>query len=150
MVWATLSLSPNSSLLTPKNPRATYFYYKICCAPPPTTLSLCLPVCLPSPPLLFSSHICQLNVLCWLPATCSPPPSHHHLPPDFSERTINCKAFEKPAWGKTQDDAGSLSIPFTCPSPLFYKIAPSFDTTHISIQKHTLTWAFFQHRAVLQ
>lgn len=150
MVWATLSLSPDSSLLTPKNPRATYFIIKF-------VVHLRPPLCHSASLSAFLLLLCSFHPI-FASWTCSagwlqrgrPPPRHHHLPPDFSERTINCKAFEKPAWGKTQDDAGSLSIPFTCPSPLFYKIAPSFDNTHISIQKHTLTWAFFQHLAVLQ
>lgn len=149
MVCAKLSPSPNSSLPTPKNPSAPYFILKfvVHLRPPlchSASLSAFLLLLCSFHPI-FASRTCSAGWLQHVPPT----PSHHHLPLDFNERIINCKAFEKPGWGKTQDDAGSLSIPFTCSSPLFYKIALSFGNTHISIQKHILTWIFFQHCAVL-
>lgn len=149
MVWAKLSSSPNKSLLTPKNPRATYFILKfavhlrllLCHAASLSAFLLLLCSFYP----IFASWTCSVG---WL----------QHVPPPATTTSLQilvnvsliAKHLKKPAWEKTPDDAGSLSILFTCPSPLFYKIAPSFYSTHISIQKHILTWIFFQHCAVLQ
>lgn len=68
LVWAKSSPFPNSSLLTLKNPRATYLVLK-CAVHLHPPLCHCLPVCFSFSSSDLSSHICQRNVLCWLAAT---------------------------------------------------------------------------------
>lgn len=60
-------------------------------------MHLCtLPLCLPafSSSALFIPYLPAERALLAGCSVAPSPPSHHHLPPDFSERIINCRAFE--------------------------------------------------------
>lgn len=146
MVRAKLSPSPSSCLLTLKNPRATYFISKSAVHLRPllchsASLSACLFLLCSFHPV-FAGRTCSAG---WLQR--GPPPAITTSLQILVNVSLIVEHL-KPAWGKTWHDAGSLSILFACPSPLFYKIAPSFDNTCISIQKHTLTWIFFKRCAL--
>lgn len=134
MVTAKLSPSPNSCLLTPKNPRATYFILKFAVHLRPL---LCHSASLSA----FLLLLCSFHPV-FAGWTCSAGWLQRVRPSAITtslQILVNGSLIAKHLknlHGEKQDDAGSLSILFTCPSPLFYQIAPWFDNTHISFQKH--------------